>query len=127
MSFDWAQYLDLSQSLVDSVDGSTLDEAKLRCAISRAYYAAFCSARNFLVASDSRLGEGMGHTEVRREFQLRRGRAGRFVARTLVEMAIRREDADYRNSYPHFDLKGHAGRSLADAKIVIESIARLAN
>ncbi|RLC45877.1 MAG: hypothetical protein DRH70_06635 [Candidatus Coatesbacteria bacterium] len=44
MSFDWSEYLDLARHLVDQPKGFTR-EAGLRSATSRAYYAAFCSAR----------------------------------------------------------------------------------
>jgi uncharacterized protein (UPF0332 family) len=42
--FDWADYLTLAQELATR----SSDEAALRSAISRAYYAAFCEARNTL-------------------------------------------------------------------------------
>lgn len=48
MSFDWTQYLFLAQELTKGSASSSNHEAMLRSAISRAYYAAFCSARNFL-------------------------------------------------------------------------------
>jgi uncharacterized protein (UPF0332 family) len=46
MSFDWADYLRLAESLVSNPNSPGPEEAALRAAISRAYYAAFCSARN---------------------------------------------------------------------------------
>ena len=39
MSFDWSEYLDLAREL------AKFSEAGQRSAISRAYYAAFCTAR----------------------------------------------------------------------------------
>lgn len=46
MAFDWGEYLDLAQALLQPVAGVT-PEAALRCAMSGAYYAAFCHARNY--------------------------------------------------------------------------------
>ncbi len=46
MAFDWREYLDLARSLTQPGTGFT-QEAALRCAMSRAYYAAFCHARNY--------------------------------------------------------------------------------
>ncbi|KYK27645.1 MAG: hypothetical protein HXS48_16615 [Theionarchaea archaeon] len=47
MRFVWSQYLTLAKELAGhSVTAST--EAKLRSSVSRAYYAAFCEARNYL-------------------------------------------------------------------------------
>lgn len=44
MEFRWEAYLVLAEELGRSSD----DEAKLRSSISRAYYAAFCTACNFI-------------------------------------------------------------------------------
>ena len=46
MSFDWADYLKLAEALTQSLTVPGPEEAALRAAMSRAYYAAFCSARN---------------------------------------------------------------------------------
>jgi len=47
MPFDWKQYLLLAEFLQANADNSPSKEAAYRCAVSRAYYAAFCHARNF--------------------------------------------------------------------------------
>ena len=44
MSFDWSQYLNLAKELTDQPTTPANQEAKLRDAISRAYYAAFILA-----------------------------------------------------------------------------------
>ena len=49
MPFDWKQYLELASELVrlsESRDAGQ-NEAILRSVVSRAYYAAFCHARNY--------------------------------------------------------------------------------
>lgn len=46
MPFDWVEYLDLAQFLSQGKRGFS-QEAAFRCAVSRAYYAAFCHARNY--------------------------------------------------------------------------------
>ena len=48
MSFNWSQYLDLARELTGKDTTPATEEAKLRSAISRSYYAAFIEARNFL-------------------------------------------------------------------------------
>ncbi len=48
MSFDWSDYLKLANELAPRPINAATQEAKLRCAISRAYYANYCKARNHL-------------------------------------------------------------------------------
>ena len=49
MPFDWKQYLELARELVRLSESSDAgqNEAMLRSVVSRAYYAAFCHARNY--------------------------------------------------------------------------------
>jgi hypothetical protein len=48
VDFCWRNYLNLAKELAKTTD----DEAYLRSSISRAYYAAFCNARNFMINND---------------------------------------------------------------------------
>ena len=52
MTFDWSQYLVLAEALATQPD----NEAALRSAVSRAYYAAFCSAREYLLSTNMLFG-----------------------------------------------------------------------
>lgn len=59
--FDWATFLDLAETLANEPD-----ESCRRSAVSRAYYAAFCSARNKLEDENkyTRTGRGVDHERV---------------------------------------------------------------
>ncbi len=46
--FRWADYLDLAEELVQRGESGSLSDACMRSAISRAYYAALLTARNWL-------------------------------------------------------------------------------
>ena len=46
MPFDWREYLALAQFVQTQTGVDFGEEAAQRCAVSRAYYAAFCMARN---------------------------------------------------------------------------------
>lgn len=55
MNFNWKSYLEFAQNLLDEVRSSwgqevdlSMQEAKMRSAISRAYYSVFCLVRNHL-------------------------------------------------------------------------------
>lgn len=52
MRFNWSDYFKLAQELVRQSLRSRIKEAKLRSAISRAYYAAYIKARNHLRDKD---------------------------------------------------------------------------
>jgi hypothetical protein len=47
MVFNWKEYLDLAQYLQGKIEVSYSEESAKRAAVSRAYYAAFCFARNY--------------------------------------------------------------------------------
>ena len=47
MTFDWREYLTLAENLYTNSHYFPNQEACFRVAISRAYYAAFCTARNY--------------------------------------------------------------------------------
>jgi hypothetical protein len=71
MAFEWKEYLALAQHLHGQSTSEFSQEAALRCAVSRAYYAAFCHARNY--ARDHQgfqVGHGPDdHPRVREHFQ----------------------------------------------------------
>ena len=50
MAFDWREYLNLARSLSGQSGVTYAPEAAHRSAVSRAYYAAFCHARNYAEA-----------------------------------------------------------------------------
>jgi len=95
MSFDWRGFLILAETLVDS-DVSVNREACLRAAMSRAYYAAFASARQ---QSRQRLGGAIRqsaaeHGEVA-TFYAKRGDTGGAIAAHLTRLRFLRNRADY--------------------------------
>ena len=47
MGFDWREYLILAQFLQGHSEIKYSEEAARRAAVSRAYYAAYCHARNY--------------------------------------------------------------------------------
>ena len=53
MSFPWGDYLKVAEALIRARSTFASPEARYRTAISRAYYAAYCAARNH-----ARDGEG---------------------------------------------------------------------
>ncbi len=95
--FNWAEYLELAEVLV----GVEPQEAAWRSAVSRAYYAAFKSAYNFLCAEGVRLPAGIpgSHMNVWRRFR-GSGPARRSVGLKGDRLRRRRTGADYDDSKP---------------------------
>lgn len=53
VSFDWCDYLKLAKYFIENSLDINLDEAMMRTAISRAYYASFCTAREHILISEN--------------------------------------------------------------------------
>ena len=94
MSFDYKDYNRIARQLSDQgVDKSPDKEAKLRCAISRAYYAAFLTARQFLGIKDR--GDRSSHATVHNALLDRDERKLKEAGNNLRSMKFKREQADY--------------------------------
>ena len=97
MSFDWTDFLTLADALVRDPNSPGPEEASLRSAISRAYYAAFCVARNF--GRDK--GEftptqtGRDHWLVMNHFRSSPNRNRRKIGLDLGRLYDNRTNADY--------------------------------
>ena len=110
--FDWHQYLDLANNLVESPRAAV--EAGARTAVSRAYYAAFHHSRLTL---ERELSEQFGppniHGKVISRLRERSGGAG--LVRTLVRLREKRVHADYYDD---------PALSLEEADLVVKMAAR---
>lgn len=98
MTFDWREF----QAFARTLDVDPLTEVNARCAISRAYYAAFCSARNFLRDQDgdtSILTRGNIHDYVRRQFQDSPQTTRKRIGVNLGQLKRLRQNADYDDVY----------------------------
>jgi hypothetical protein len=96
MSFDWAQFLKVAAFLETHSDVGLDDGALKRSAVSRAYYAAFCLARNYL---RDNLGfnpsyTGEDHRDVVKRLRLE-GRGLRKAGENLERLRQWRNQCDY--------------------------------
>lgn len=119
MSFDWKQFLSLAAALQQSPLASLDREAVLRTCIGRAYYSAFCSARDSLAASGAftPANDERDHRLV--VLALRRARLNASAER-LLELPFRRNQCDYEPLVEQIETL--ALRALADAAAVISSL-----
>ena len=91
--FDWQRLLDIAERLVS---GYPDDEAALRSAVSRAYYAAFGECRQALVGSGRMEAVARdAHRQVREQFGFGQRRAEKEIALELRRLFAQRVHADY--------------------------------
>jgi uncharacterized protein (UPF0332 family) len=102
MSFDWSEYLGLAQELAGQTVSPASQEAKLRAAISRAYYAAFCKARNHLRDHEGHaIPRGGGaHKYVRDQFKNNPDRLRSQIGHNLDRLRRHRNMVDYDDTVP---------------------------
>lgn len=116
MAFDWKEYLALAQFLQQLSATSVNQEAALRSAVSRAYFAAFGHARNY--ARDrhglSLTYTGDDHSLVRRHFLSRRAKG---VALKLDKLRQWRNKCDYGDSVN--DLSLILASAITEAQTII--------
>lgn len=123
MKFDWQKYLELAQELIE---GDT-NEAKQRSSISRAYYAAFCYARNYLrdYLDFKPRNDKNEHQAVIKEFQKydRKNRKMIEIGNDLSRLRLDRNKADYNDIF--MSLGSKAPYALKLAKNIIDKINEL--
>ena len=98
--FSWDQFIDIAQFLVQETkkrDSDIPDEAAYRCAISRAYYAAFCCALEF---AEDELGynsekKGADHTTLRNFMKVQKDDTMVKIAEKLDQLRGWRNTSDY--------------------------------
>lgn len=125
MSFDWLEYLDLAQQLTRSTTGPSSREARLRSAISRAYYAAFCKARNHLLKKGPIPNEKKinMHKYVREQFMGSPDKARKKIGADLNRLRTDRNKADYWDIVA--GLHGTTERALKQSERIIFKLGTL--
>ena len=97
MSFNWTDFFTLAERLVRHPSTPGPDEASLRTAISRAYYAVFCSARILATTQEGLTLQGTGdvHNQVIAHFRFAQDKSRRDIGLDLRRLRRRRNQADY--------------------------------
>ena len=105
MSFDWQQYYNLALALEAdaAATAGTLAEAKIRSAISRAYYAAHHKSKQYVETTQRGVRiapTGNAHQEVIDHLKHSRAHNDSKAGALLERLAKNRRDADYRPVFP---------------------------
>lgn len=97
MSFDWPDYLTLAQALSGDNTAAPSEEARLRAALSRAYYAVYGTARAVARAQGyvPQRAIETSHQGLIRYFKESPDRVRKSIGANLERMQKNRERADY--------------------------------
>ncbi len=117
--FDWADYLTLAQELVTRRD----DEAALRSAVSRAYYAAFCQARNLLSRDGVNTDDMRSHVALWTRYRVHSDPSYQLIGRQGDYIRRHRSEADYRDEFQ--ELAPAAQETVLIAARLLESLRNL--
>ncbi len=126
MSFDWTEYLNLARSLVGQSTPYPSEEAKKRCAISRAYYAALLKTRGYLASRIPPVVPAYGdniHEFVPDELQKSRDRRAQKISEELRRMRKDRSRADYADTM--YALSDRVTLTVKRAEAVIRRLTEL--
>src|SRR5450432_477781 len=118
MTFDWRLYLEFAQALA-----SENDEARERSAVSRAYYSAFCIARDWLTEHEKKFtmpNPGESHKIVWDTFDNGPEQVKKWIAKEGRKLRNSRNNADYDSEV--FGLKEMVQISLKRAEGIVEKI-----
>jgi len=100
MSFNWSDYLILAQNLVGKTS-FPCQEAEFRSAISRAYYGAYCSTRNYLISKGYKIPKSSeAHRLVREKLAERKDPISYRIESNLDRLRRDRTNADYEDQFP---------------------------
>ena len=95
MSFRWSDLAGLARDLIDSRGDSETPEAVLRAAISRSYYAAFCTARDELEQKGVEVPPGGAHGTVGKRYGSSSDATDKEIGAKLGRLLKQRLIADY--------------------------------
>jgi len=124
MNFEWSDYLELARELAGQTASPAGTEARLRSAISRAYYAAFCKCRNHLPDVGTQLPQGPAiHQFVRDEFKDSTDKKRKKIGNDLDRLRADRNKADYDDSISGLGKMVYMDIELAEQ--IINALGRL--
>ena len=100
MSFGWGQVADLARELIDTHGESAVPQAALRAAVSRSYYAVYCTARDRLTAQGVEVPRKKAHATVFRQYGDSPDPRDKEIGASLSRLLKQRLVADYDLSPP---------------------------
>ncbi len=118
MSFDWSEYVELAEKLIEQDKDKKIESAYYRSSVSRSYYGAYCLARDLLINKGFYISRTDAHKTVREAFQQDSRSVTKKVGEDLKRLWGERKNADY-DAPESFD-KVRAEKALKLAKKLLE-------
>ena len=123
MSFDWKNLLNFARQMeLDAGNNPAIAEAMYRSAVSRAYFGAFCYARNyaksFLKYQPKQDERDHGSLRAHLKSKRHQGDADR-----LERLRQWRNDADYLDELPWSNVQSVVATAIAEAEKIFKSLA----
>lgn len=120
--FDWQEFLHFARQIYRELETTReVDETLCRIGISRAYYAAYHAARNYLLELipdfSSGIGEG-SHQAVINEFLRMKDKYRRQIGNEIRRLRARRVRADYDSNC--YNRRGEIGNAVSELKTAID-------
>lgn len=130
MSFDWRKYLIFAELMYEKANSGDSDchdkETFYRCSISRAYYAVFCLARNYLKDFEGQEFYSDEHKKVSTFLIKNSDSKKRKISNQLKMLHQDRKKADYDDTFDQYEAPSlKAQKSVKMAKRIEESIDSL--
>ncbi len=137
MKFDWSNYLEVAETLYNEVistsnqaNSASINEAKVRSCISRAYYSAFCLTRNYLRDfegySNLKTLKFSVHDYVIEELRDSKKHDFKKLGSILERLRLLRVEVDYQDMVS-FHLISKAKIAIVDAKKVIQLLDKFSD
>jgi uncharacterized protein (UPF0332 family) len=149
MKFDWSSYLEVAEILLNEVntswgqgDNVSLNEAKIRSSISRAYYSSFCLVRNYLRDVEG-YSELIDMEKKQKEKKEERKNVHHYIIHDILLISTNtdfknlgkdlrnlrrlRNEADYEDEISFHTLLGNAIKALKDAKRINKLLEKIKN
>jgi len=124
MSFNWLGYLNTAQELMNKVDEFSDQEAIYRASVSRAYYAVFCLARNYVKDNDKTEFYGNDHQRLQDYLIGHAYKPRKTIGKRLRDLHQHRIKADYHDELDEPAIY-KATKAISIAKTIVQGLTEI--
>ncbi len=126
MNFDWSSYLTLAEYMMNQANEFPDEEAVYRSVVSRAYYAVYCLARNYVKEVDDVTFYSNDHKALQDHLISHSHKIRKRLGNQLRKLHQHRKKADYDDDLGELPFN-KASRALTDARKIKNGLAQLSS